>query len=87
VFSWYLYSEDLDLDKKCNLLYKPEYKVTPYFYNEKIKGEILSRLTILNMSLSSDSCKQKEVKTILLRNIKLKIKYLNYNSRYFQKHH
>jgi hypothetical protein len=46
-----------------------EYKATPYFYKKKI-----SFLTRLNMSFSSKSCEQKEVKTTLLRNNKLKLR-------------
>jgi hypothetical protein len=53
------------------ILYKPKYKATHYFYNEKNQKE--SFLTTVNMSFSSKVCKQREVKAIVLRNNKLKI--------------
>jgi hypothetical protein len=59
---------------------------SPSFYSEKIGGGGFSLSTILNISLSFDGCKQKEVKTILLRSTELKIKHLKYNSRHFQKY-
>jgi hypothetical protein len=40
----------------------------------------------MNMSFSPESCKQKEVKTILLKN-EFEMQYLKYNSRYFHEYH
>jgi hypothetical protein len=50
--------------------YKPEYKATPYFSNEKI-GQT-SYFAKLNKEFSSDGWEQKELNIILLRNNKLK---------------
>jgi hypothetical protein len=52
---------------KLVLPYKPECKATPYLSSKKIRKEKFS-FTKLNMSFSSEGCKQKQVKTILSRN-------------------
>jgi hypothetical protein len=57
------------LRKAQSMLYKPEYKATPYFSMRKPGKGLFGKL---NMSFISEGRKQKEVKTILLRNNKLK---------------
>lgn len=54
------------------------------FQIENQKG-FLGKGTKLNVLFNSEGCKQKEVRTILLRNNKFKIYYLEYNSGYFYK--
>jgi hypothetical protein len=52
--------------------YKLEYKAIPCFLSEKINKQTLST-TKVNMSVSFEGCKQKEVKIILPRNSTFKI--------------